>query len=75
MCAGLDAAQYARSVSSAAVETAARRLGGLERRTVLILGAGEAGKLTARGLAAAGAGRLLLYNRTFARAASFRMER
>jgi glutamyl-tRNA reductase len=35
----------------------------------LVLGAGEAGKLTARSLVGAGAARLLLYNRTFERAA------
>ncbi|MHB8574806.1 MAG: glutamyl-tRNA reductase, partial [Dehalococcoidia bacterium] len=61
--------RYARSVSIAAVETARLRLGGLESATVLVLGAGEAGKLTAQSLAQAGTRRLLLFNRTYERAA------
>ncbi len=60
--------RHARSVSAAAVQTLQSRLGNLATATVLVVGAGEAGKLTARSLAASGAGRLLIANRTQQRA-------
>ena len=58
-----------RSVSLAGVELAHRLLGDLSQRQVLIIGAGDAGQLTGRALAAAGAGNLVFTNRTFDRAA------
>jgi glutamyl-tRNA reductase len=60
--------RHARSVSTAAVQTLRSHLGDLATATVFVIGAGEAGKLTARSLAASGAGRLLIANRTRARA-------
>ena len=56
------------SVSQAAVAMAAERLGGLEGRRVLVLGAGEMGEAMALGLAKAGAGDIALANRTADRA-------
>jgi glutamyl-tRNA reductase len=56
------------SVPHAAVETAARLLGGIEGRSALVVGAGEMGTLTARLLRAAGIGDLVIANRTLARA-------
>jgi glutamyl-tRNA reductase len=56
------------SVSSTAVALAKRTLGGLESRTVLVVSAGEAGKLAARNLAKHGASRLLVTNRSRERA-------
>lgn len=60
--------RHARSVSSATVQTLRSRLHDLAAATVLVVGAGEAGKLTARSLSASGAGRLLIANRTRERA-------
>jgi glutamyl-tRNA reductase len=60
--------RWAASVGSAAVALAQRVLGGLEGRTVLVVSAGATGKLAARALAEAGAGRVLVTNRTYARA-------
>ncbi len=56
------------SVSSTAVALARRTLGDLSSRTVLVVSAGEAGKLAARSLADHGASRLLVTSRTAARA-------
>ena len=56
------------SVSSTAVSLARRTLGELASRTVLVVSAGEAGKLTARNLAERGASRILVTSRTFERA-------
>ncbi|MCI0572841.1 MAG: glutamyl-tRNA reductase [Myxococcaceae bacterium] len=58
----------ATSMASAAVELAAKIFGSLEGRVVLLVGAGEMGELAARHLAHAGAGRLLVCNRTRERA-------
>ncbi|MGH9157733.1 MAG: glutamyl-tRNA reductase [Acidimicrobiales bacterium] len=59
------------SVSQAAVEMAASRLGGLEGRQILVLGAGDMGEAMAVALAGApGVGRVLVANRTWARAVS-----
>jgi glutamyl-tRNA reductase len=58
------------TVPHAAVETAARLLGGIEGRRALVVGAGEMGTLTARLLRAAGVGDLAIANRTLARAES-----
>lgn len=56
------------SVSSAAVALAAERLGHLEGRRVLVLGAGEMGEGMAVSLAAAGVAEVMVANRTPARA-------
>jgi glutamyl-tRNA reductase len=57
------------SVSQAAVAMTAQRLGGVAGRTVVVLGAGEMGEGMAVALAGAGAGDVLVANRTQARAA------
>jgi glutamyl-tRNA reductase len=54
------------SVSRVAVDQARRALGGLTDKTVLIVGAGETGQLAAKALGPVG--RLLIANRTVARA-------
>ena len=56
------------SVSYAAVEMAKKILGSLEGRTVLLVGAGEMSELAARHLVGNGAGRVIVANRTYARA-------
>lgn len=56
------------SVSSTAAALAQRILGDLAERCVLVVGAGEAGKLTARSLVERGASRLLVTSRTQERA-------
>jgi glutamyl-tRNA reductase len=58
------------SVSFAAVELARKIFGDLKGRTVLVLGAGEMGKLTAIHMQAQGIGRLIITSRTAAHAAS-----
>jgi glutamyl-tRNA reductase len=56
------------SISYAAVELAKKVFDTLEGRTVLILGAGKMSELTAKHLVSNGATRVLVVNRTFARA-------
>jgi glutamyl-tRNA reductase len=56
--------RHAVSVSSAAVTLAAERLGSLEGRRVLVLGAGEVGESMAVALAGAGVGEIVVANRT-----------
>ena len=56
------------SVSQAAVALAADRLGGLEGRRILVLGAGDMGEGMAVALAGAGVGDVLVANRTAVRA-------
>ena len=63
-----DIARHKVSISSVAVDLAREALGDLSDRTVLVLGAGETGKLTLRSLVESGVGRLLLANRTVDRA-------
>ena len=58
------------SVSQAAVALAADRLGGLEGRRVLVLGAGDMGEGMAVALAGAGVADVLVANRTTTRAAT-----
>jgi glutamyl-tRNA reductase len=58
------------SVPSVAVDLALAELGELERRHVVILGAGETSELTARALAERGAGTIFLANRHADRALS-----
>ncbi len=60
--------RHAVSVSSAAVALAAQRLGSLERRRVLVLGAGDVGEGMAIALAGAGADEIVVANRTASRA-------
>ena len=60
--------RHAVSVSSTAVSLARETLGELASRTVLVVSAGEAGKLTARSLAEHGASRVLVTSRTASRA-------
>ena len=63
-----DIGRHAVSVSSAAVALAADRLGTLEKRRVLVLGAGEVGEGMAVALAGAGADEIVVANRTASRA-------
>jgi glutamyl-tRNA reductase len=63
-----DIGRHAVSVSSAAVSLAAQRLGSLDGRRVLVLGAGEVGEGMAVALAGAGVGDIVVANRTAARA-------
>jgi glutamyl-tRNA reductase len=58
------------SVSYAAVALAKKIFGNLKGRTVLVLGAGEMGKLTAIHMKAQGIGRLIITSRTAAHAAA-----
>jgi glutamyl-tRNA reductase len=53
------------SVAQAAVAMASDRLGSLEGRNILLLGAGEMGEGMATSLAAAGAGEVVVANRTW----------
>jgi len=56
--------RHAVSVSSAAVTLAAERLGTLEGRKVLVVGAGDVGQRIAVALAGAGVGEIVVANRT-----------
>ena len=67
-------AEKAVSVGSAAVELAGDIFDHFEDKTVLLLGAGTMGELTARALLARGAGTLMVANRTFERAADVARE-
>ena len=57
------------SVSSAAAELAARVFGDLERRSVLLIGAGKMGELAAQNLSSRGVGALVVANRSQERGA------
>ncbi|MFF2092036.1 glutamyl-tRNA reductase [Paenibacillus sp. NPDC058174] len=57
------------SVSYAAVELGKRIFGQFNKKTVMIIGAGETGELTAKHLYANGATQVIVANRTFERAA------
>ena len=63
-------AEGAVSVSYAAVELARKIFGNLAGRTVLVVGAGEMGKLTAIHMQSQGIGRLIITSRTAAHAAA-----
>jgi len=63
-------ARGSRSLAGAAVGAAHRRVGGLAGKAVLVLGAGEMGAIAGRHARERGAGRVLLSNRTPARAAT-----
>jgi glutamyl-tRNA reductase len=56
--------RYTVSVSSTAVALAKQTLGDLSGKTVLVVGAGEAGKLTAGNIAGSGIGRMLVTSRS-----------
>jgi glutamyl-tRNA reductase len=64
-----DIAQGTASVSYAAVEMASARLGSLDTRRVLVLGAGDMGEGMAVALASAGVAEIKVANRTWDRAA------
>jgi glutamyl-tRNA reductase len=64
-----DLARGAFSIGHAAAQLAENIFGGLQGRTVLLLGAGKMSETTARHLAASGASTVLVANRTFDRAA------
>ena len=59
--------QNARSVSHEGVQIAQRTLGSLRGLVVLLIGANEAGRLTARALQTVGVGDLMIADRTLAR--------
>ena len=62
------------SVSSVAVECAEKIFGTLEKKTVLLIGAGEMCELGARHLVSAGIEKILVTNRTFERALTLAQE-
>jgi glutamyl-tRNA reductase len=62
------------SVSSVAVALAEKIFGTLEKKTVLLIGAGEMCELAARHLVAGGVERMLVTNRTYERAVSLAQE-
>jgi glutamyl-tRNA reductase len=59
-----------RSLAGAAVAVVNQRVGGLRGRSALVLGAGDMARLAARALADREVGRLIIANRTSARAAA-----
>ncbi len=61
-------ARGATSVAHSAVELARREFGTLDRSHVVVLGAGETGRVAALNLLSAGAGKLSVTNRTWERA-------
>jgi len=62
--------RHAVSISSAAVALAVERLGSLEGRRVLVIGAGDVGQRMAVALSGAGAGEVVIANRSPERAAT-----
>jgi glutamyl-tRNA reductase len=62
------------SVSSVAVELAQKIFGTLEKKTVLLIGAGEMCELAARHLVTGGVGKVLVTNRTYERAVALAQE-
>ncbi|HVP80061.1 MAG TPA: glutamyl-tRNA reductase [Thermodesulfobacteriota bacterium] len=62
------------SVSSVAVELAEKIFGTLEKKTVLLIGAGEMCELAARHLVAGGVEKMVVTNRTYERAVSLAQE-
>ena len=59
--------RYATSVPSAAAALAEQEMGALDGRVVLVMGAGEMGRIAARALATRGASSLIVANRTYER--------
>ena len=66
--------RHAVSVSSAAVALARKHTGGLSDKTVLVISAGNTGKLAARNIAEGSGARILVANRTAERAAEVAAE-
>jgi glutamyl-tRNA reductase len=64
----------ASSISYSAVMLARNALGDLRRRRVMVLGAGEAGKLVAQAMLSRGSAPILVVNRTLARAEALAYE-
>jgi glutamyl-tRNA reductase len=62
------------SVGYAAVELAKKIFGGLQGKTILLIGAGEMSELAARHLLRQGVGRIQIANRTYARAEAMAAE-
>ncbi len=62
------------SIASAAVAVARERLGTLQGRQVLVIGAGEMGRRAARNLALEGASTVMVTNRTYSQAAELAAE-
>ena len=62
------------SISSAAVEMAEKAFGGLQDKTVMIIGAGQMGELAARHLVAKGVSTVLVSNRTHTHAVALANE-
>ena len=62
------------SISSAAVEMAERTFGGLQNKSVLIIGAGQMGELAARSLVSSGIATILVSNRTHTHAVALAQE-
>jgi glutamyl-tRNA reductase len=62
------------SIASAAVAVARERLGTLEGRQVLVIGAGDMGRRAARNLALDGASTVMVSNRTYSQAAELATE-
>ncbi|GAA0601345.1 glutamyl-tRNA reductase [Virgibacillus siamensis] len=60
--------EHAVSVSYAAVELAKKIFGDLQKKHVVILGAGKMGELAAKNLRGSGANRITVVNRTYAKA-------
>ncbi|MBI4286613.1 MAG: glutamyl-tRNA reductase [Chloroflexi bacterium] len=65
-----EISRNALSVSSVAVDLAARAVGRLEGCTLLVVGAGEAGRLVAKAARERGIGKIVVASRTQARAAA-----
>ncbi len=63
-----DIGKNALSLGYAVVELSKKVFGRIDDRTVLVVGAGETGRLVARHLSAQGAGQILIVNRTETRA-------
>jgi len=62
------------SISSVAVELAKKIFGSLQKKTVLLIGAGEMCELAARHLVSVGTDKILVTNRTYERAVSLAQE-
>ena len=60
--------ENALSISSAAVETARRMMSDIDERSVMVIGAGQAGKLVARAFKDRGVHQMVMVNRTLKRA-------
>ena len=72
---GANSGDYRRrSVSHVGVRLAHRLLGDLSQKRVLLVGAGNAGRLAGRALASAGARNLVVTNRTYGRAGALAAE-